>query len=113
MAAVEKTAAWANRLGRLVAKREKAQALALTAQEDLYDAMLDVFDSGAGNYDDIAAAVGLSRIRVGQALRAARKHRGLEVVTCGTQLKDGKTCTATTSHASGICWAHRELVSAS
>jgi hypothetical protein len=67
------TLIWQDRLREKVAAREAAQADAEAAQEALYAAMLEVFVAGEASYRQIAEAVGLSRIRVGQVLRLQRE----------------------------------------
>lgn len=64
---------WKDQLRQKVKAREEAEAAAEAAQEDLYNAMLEVFVREGVSYRQIADAVGLSRIRVGQVLRIQRE----------------------------------------
>jgi alkylated DNA nucleotide flippase Atl1 len=64
---------WQQELLEKVKAREAAEAAAEQAQEDLYAAMHEVFVREGVSYRQIADAVGLSRIRVGQVLRIQRE----------------------------------------
>lgn len=62
---------WKAQLKRAVAKRQRADDAADAALAALYDAIEAAREAGAG-YQEIADAVGLSRIRVGQVLKERR-----------------------------------------
>lgn len=64
---------WHEQLQEMVARREQAQGHAEDAQDGLYAAMLAAYEAGA-SYRQIAAATGLSRIRVGQVLKLQRQR---------------------------------------
>lgn len=64
----------AGQLQRLATQREGLRDAAEEAQVKLYAAMLDAYDQGL-TYQEIAGAVGLSRIRVCQVLKEERARR--------------------------------------
>ncbi len=65
---------WKRRVETAAGKRAAAAAKAEAAYDDFYDTMLAAFEAGA-SYRTLAGWSGLSRIRVGQALRIARERR--------------------------------------
>lgn len=75
MAAVDMKVRWVREVGRKAAARERAQEKAEAAYDDFYATLLAAFESGQMSYRQLAEASGLSRIRVGQALRIARQRR--------------------------------------
>lgn len=105
--------AWREQLVEIRRQRDAQAHAAEAAQGDLYAAIIEAADSGELTYDEIAEAVGLTRIRVGQVLRKYRAEQGRPTRQCAVVLKDGGQCRQLTAHETGLCWTHRELAKAS
>jgi hypothetical protein len=65
---------WQKKVATAASRRAAAQEKAEAAYDDFYETLLDAFEAGA-SYRTLAEWSGLSRIRVGQALRIARGRR--------------------------------------